>query len=148
VTDQFIKAYHKVFLSDDYLGLSHIAKNLLMAVAIQYNGSNNGDLSITPKLMAKHGLGSAATLDKAKKELLAVNLIGLTRQGGLPNKCSLYEITWEKRNPCNGKLDVQPTTQPTRTRWEQTVLNGEREAQIKTSETVVSFRSKQREQGR
>lgn len=94
-----------------YRALSSSGVKLLFDIAMQYNGKNNGDLSAAWKIMKPKGWRSEATLDRAKKELLAAEFIAQTRQGRLPNLCTLYGVTWIALNP-NAKLDVGPNGFP------------------------------------
>lgn len=61
--------------------------------------------------MQPRGWRSKATLDKARKELLAAGWLELSRQGGR-NRCSLYSVTFYAIDECGGKLDVPPTLTP------------------------------------
>ena len=88
--------------------LSPKATKLVVDIAAQYRGSNNGDLSATLSLMRDRGWNSSDQLDKAKKELVAKDVIRVARQGGL-NKCNLYALTWFPIDECNGKLDIAST---------------------------------------
>ena len=78
--------------SNSLAKLSPYAKALLLDLMAQYNGFNNGDLSVAWKLMEKRHWKSKETLSNAKKELLNNGWIIVTRQGGR-NKCSLYALT-------------------------------------------------------
>jgi len=99
----------KIVTSDPaYFALGAWSVKLLIDLASQYHGSNNGDLCCTWSMMKKVGWKSPATLHKAKKQLEESGFIQLTRQGGLP-KCSLYALTWEGIDECKGKLDVLST---------------------------------------
>ena len=89
--------------------LSPKATKLVVDIAAQYRGSNNGDLSATLSLMRDRGWNSSDQLDKAKKELVAKDVIRVVRQGGL-NKCNLYALTWFPIDECKGKLDIASTT--------------------------------------
>jgi len=91
-----------------YRSLSAHAVKLLLDLGSQYNGFNNGDLCLAWTLMVKVNWKSRSTLYKARKELIDVGFIMLTRQGG-KNRASLYAITWNKIDQCKGKLDVSPT---------------------------------------
>lgn len=91
--------------------LSHMAAHLLDNLVAQLNGSNNGDLSAAPQIMALYGWGSRGSVYCALTELLAAGFIEQTRQGGR-NKCSLYGVTWLAIDDCGGKLDVSPTRTP------------------------------------
>ena len=89
--------------------LSPRATKLLIDIAAQYRGNNNGDLSATLSLMRERGWNSSDQLDKAKKELVGKDVIRVARQGGL-NKCNLYALTWFPIDECKGKLDIVSTT--------------------------------------
>ena len=78
--------------SNSLAKLSPYAAKLLLDLMAQYNGFNNGNLSIAWSLMKKRNWKSEDTLNRAKRELLDNGWIILTRQGGR-NKCSLYAIT-------------------------------------------------------
>ena len=95
---------HEVFRT-----LSPKATKLLIDIAAQYRGSNNGDLSATLSLMRDRGWNSSDQLNKAKKELVEKDVIRVARQGGL-NKCNLYALTWFPIDECKGKLDIASTT--------------------------------------
>lgn len=94
-----------------FRALSSSGVKLLVDMGSQYNGKNNGDLSAAWKIMHPKGWNSEATLNKAKKELLAAGFISETRKGRRPNLCSLYGITWQPLNP-SPKLEVQPFAFP------------------------------------
>ena len=81
---------------------------LLIDVAKQYNGSNNGDLHAAWSILSGQGWHSKGTLSRAIKELIDKGFIELTRQGG-KNRCSLYAVTWRSIDECKGKLDVRET---------------------------------------
>ena len=53
--------------------------------------------------MRQRGWRSSSTLNRARQELVYYGFIELTRQGGL-GCCSLYAITWEGIDHCNGKI--------------------------------------------
>lgn len=100
-----------------YINLPPCAKILLFELALQFSGKNNGDLHIAWSLLKERGFNSPTTLDKAKKALLAANIIICTREGRFMNpggKCALYALTWLPIDECNGKHDLQPTTVPLR----------------------------------
>lgn len=91
----------------NFWSLSAIATKLLMLVAAQYKGNNNGDLQAGWKYMQKRGWKSQDTLHRAKLELIEKGFIGETRKGAFPNKCSLYGITW-KTLDFDPKFDIKP----------------------------------------
>jgi hypothetical protein len=102
----FVALPNAYFRTPEFAALSGRATKLLIAIAMQYNRSNNGDLVITKSLMAARGFHSADQLFKARDELIAAGWIMCTRQGGR-NIPSLYALTWEPIDRCDGKLDVQ-----------------------------------------
>jgi hypothetical protein len=100
----FLAMPHGVLRSSNYVALCMHARALLLDVAVQYNGTNNGDLCAAWTLMCKRGWKSRDTLHRALLELRYYGFLDMTRQGGI-NKPSLYAITWQKVDECGGKLD-------------------------------------------
>ena len=98
----------QVIKSDAYNQLGAWSVKLLVDVAKQYNGFNNGDLSAVWSNFKEQGWHSKGTLSRAIKELIDKGFIELTRQGG-KNRCCLYAVTWELIDECKGKLDVRET---------------------------------------
>ena len=90
--------------------LSTIGYKLLIDLFEQFNGKNNGDLTAAWSIMKDKGWKSSETLSNARKELVNLGFIQLTRQGTLrPRSCSLYAVTWLCIDECGGKLEVNPT---------------------------------------
>lgn len=77
-----------------YQKLSHPAKALLMEIARQYRGDNNGRMIVTLAYLKRRGWTSNDTIQRAKRELLDAGLIYETVKGGRPNKASWYAATW------------------------------------------------------
>lgn len=101
----------------DFRGLSNTAKVVLLVLAYQFRGGNNGDLSAAPRLLKGWGIASKVTVSKAIQELLAGRLIIRTREGRFLNpggQCALYALTWQPIDDCQGKHDTQPTITPPR----------------------------------
>lgn len=107
-TVPFLSIPRPVYNSVNFTKLSASALKLLIDIAIQYNGGNNGDLQASLNPMRLRGWRSSSTLNRARQELVYYGFIELTRQGGL-GRCSLYAITWKSVDDCNGKLDVSAT---------------------------------------
>lgn len=107
----FLHLPHSVLSSRGYLSLDGWSVKLLVDIAGQFKGSNNGDLTAAWSFMQARGWRSKGTLHKALAALLDAGLIEQTRQGG-KNRCSLYAITWRPIDECKGKLDVRPTQGP------------------------------------
>ena len=96
---------HYLINHRNFQSLSPRATKLLIDIAAQYRGSNNGDLCAPMSLMRERGWRSSDQLFKARKELLDRGLIVTSRQGGL-NKCSLFALTWLPIDECQRKLDI------------------------------------------
>jgi len=98
--------------SPDYINLSGNAVKLLNILAYQYKGSNNGDLTVAQSVLKSKGLKNKTTIARCRDELIEANLIMVTRQGQFTNPkgcCSLYALTWQPINECDGKLEVKET---------------------------------------
>ena len=115
---RFVQIPHVVLESPSFIGLPPRAVKLLLDVAYQYNGRNNGDLTTAWGFMEKRGWSSKETLSKAVQDLVDANLILKTRFGRFMNpgaRCDLYAITWRAIDECAGKdLEVAPTNTPPR----------------------------------
>jgi hypothetical protein len=94
IDEPFVWVPYSVLNSPLFLALSPHAVKLLLDVAAQYKGNNNGDLCIAWKLMKPRGWRSEATLHKVKRELLDAGFLYETRKGQRPNLCSLFALTW------------------------------------------------------
>lgn len=94
IGEGFVALPYSVLNSPLFMALSPHALKLLLDVAAQYRGDNNGDLSAAWKLMQPRGWRSEATLHKAKHELLDTGFLYEARKGHRPNVCSLFALTW------------------------------------------------------
>lgn len=92
--EPFVRLPYSVLNSPLFLKLAPHAIKLLLDVAAQYRGDNNGDLCIAWKVMQPRGWRSEATLHKAKRELLEAGFLYESRKGQRPNLCSLFALTW------------------------------------------------------
>ena len=113
----FLALPHDVINSENFSCLSGNAVKLLVQIAAQYNGKNNGDLTLAWSCMKTRGWKSPATLNRARKILIDYGMIVMTRQGGL-GKASLYAITWQSVNECQGKHE-HPVTQVAPGTWKE-----------------------------
>jgi hypothetical protein len=77
---------------------------LIIDLAAQYRGNNNGDLCAAWSVMNVRGWNSKETLNTAKKELIEKKWIVVTRKGGR-KVATLYALTFWGIDECNGKLD-------------------------------------------
>ena len=94
----------------DFIELKGNSLKLLIDLAQQYNGFNNGDLCAAMSILKTRGWNSNQQIYKGLYELQERNLIMKTKQGGKGIGPSLYAITWQPIDECGGKLDVSATT--------------------------------------
>lgn len=90
----FVAVPWVVLDSEAYQGLSHPARSLLLELARQYHGDDNGRMVATLARLQPRGWTSNDTISRAKKELLDAGLIFETCKGRRPNKASWYACTW------------------------------------------------------
>jgi len=104
----FVALPHAVLGGDEWAELSAQAVKLLLDLYAQYRGANNGDLTVAWSILKERGWKSKDTLYRALDELIAAGWVIRTRQGGrhIP---SLYAVSWQAIDHCEGKLDVAPT---------------------------------------
>ncbi len=104
---QFIAVPLVVLESPGYRAASHVARSLLMDLAMQYSGRNNGRLVACPKYLQPLGWRSNDTVVRGRRELLDLGLLVETRKGGFPNTASWYALTWQALDVSEG-LDINP----------------------------------------
>lgn len=88
--------------SPAYQALSVHGRALLVEMARQMRGDNNGALLCSRAYMAPRGWTSSDMLTKAKRELLAAGFLHETVIGQRPNKASWYAVTWQGLDRLNG----------------------------------------------
>lgn len=110
-TAPFLNIPKEVLGGEAYLSLGGWQVKLLVDIASQFTGKNNGDLTAAWSIMKERGWKSPGTLNKALKDLLDAGLIEETRSGGR-HRCTLYAVTWRGIDECKGKLDVNPKIAP------------------------------------
>lgn len=99
------------------------AKGLLLDLAAQYHGNNNGDLTAAWSKMRKRGWRTERVMRAALKELLVAGVLIETRPSrkvasSTKPLCALYACTLWPVNACNKGLTVEPTTEAPDT-WKQ-----------------------------
>lgn len=113
---QFMALPYAVISSDKFQSCKPLGIKLLLSLFLQYNGTNNGDISCTSTVMQKHGWNNKQQLQTALEALLKSGLLIKTRQGARPKKASLYAFSWIRIHEClqdgKHKLDVEPTKKP------------------------------------
>jgi len=98
----FVAIPWSVLDSNAYRSLSMHAKALLVEIARQLRGDNNGALLCSRAYMGPRGWKSADMLTKAKRELLEAGFLHETVMGRRPNKASWYAVTWSGLDRING----------------------------------------------
>jgi hypothetical protein len=97
--------------------LNHAALRVLVILASQWCGNNNGTLAITESYARRFGLCGRDTLYRSLRELEAHGLIVRTRQGmKLKNHFSLWAISWEDITHRDGRPLDTPEPKNNR-RW-------------------------------
>lgn len=94
VDSNFIAIPFKVLDSEAYRGAAYAARSLLIELARQLNGRNNGHLQLSARWLKGRGWNSDDVVQRAKNQLVERGLIALTRQGGLCMGANLYAVTW------------------------------------------------------
>jgi hypothetical protein len=103
----------EVLTSDACRTLPAYAVRVLLAIAAQYRGRNNGDLALTYATARPFGVVSKKQLVASLAALLDRGLIQKTRQGGKkPLGPSLYAISWQCVDDLMGKIESGATTAP------------------------------------
>ncbi|MDD5479501.1 hypothetical protein [Rhodoferax sp.] len=80
--------------SQAYQSLSYPAVALLIELARQRQGGDNGRYLLSGRYLATRGWRSRDVIDRARRELLDAKLIYQTVQGHRPNKASWFALTW------------------------------------------------------
>ena len=93
-TEPFVGIVRSVFESLAFTALSAHACKLLLELAGQYRGDNNGDLTVAWSVVSKRGWKSRTTLWRAKSELIEAGFVYVTRKGRMPSTCELLALTW------------------------------------------------------
>jgi hypothetical protein len=98
----FVPIPWMVLDSAAYLQLSHPAKSLLLEIARQFHGDDNGRMIVTLAHLKPRGWTSYDTIQRAKQELLEAGLIFETVKGQRPHKASWYALTWLSLDKLDG----------------------------------------------
>lgn len=105
---RFLLLPFTVLESPAYLSLTGQQLRLLIDIAHQYKGDNNGRLlAAWTYLNEERGWASKQTIATALEALLSRGLIFKTRQGQRPNKTSWYAVTWQPLDHHTG-MDAGP----------------------------------------
>lgn len=115
----FLGIPHYIVRSPEFGALGPWPVKLLIELAGNYNGKNNGNLSAAFSVLGARGWNSPGTLNSAINSLLSAGWLIRTRTGGR-NRCALYAVTWWPVDDCPGKwLEVKAETVASH-RWRKT----------------------------
>src|SRR3569833_2359015 len=89
----FVQFQHRILRDRRLLSLSGRACHALLYLASQYNGRNNGDLSIAWSVARARGVRSNGGLRRGVMELFEAGFVIQTRLGGR-NRCDLFALAW------------------------------------------------------
>ena len=89
----FVALPHSVLKSSGFRSISHTARSLLIDIAVQYTGYNNGALVACESHVQPLGWNSKDTITRNLRVLEEVGLLIKTRQGGI-NRTSLYALAF------------------------------------------------------
>lgn len=93
---RFVMLPHAVIQHRAVITLSPAARWVLVAVAAQFNGKNNGALALPLSTASSFGITSSNTLSRGLHELESRSLIVKTFQGSYsPPLPARYAITWQ-----------------------------------------------------
>jgi hypothetical protein len=108
---QFIPIPKDVLAMPEFHKLPSSAKELMLNLAGQYSGKNNGRLCPAFEVMRRSGWTSKGTLQRAKQALLEAPFAVLTRQGHPPRTVDWIAFTWWKLD-FERSMEVDPRTFP------------------------------------
>ena len=90
--------------------LSPATFKVLIVLAAQYWGKNNGRITLPLSVAREYGIRSKDTLCRGLRELVERGVIVETHKGGLPPfGCSRYTLTWRDLDPDEASGKVLPT---------------------------------------
>lgn len=104
---RFVGLPHWVMLHPSFRAASARARALLLDVAMQYDGRNNGRLVLAAKALRPLGWRSDDGIQKAKTELLALGLLVEVRKGAKPNRAAWFALGWRPLDVKDG-IDLDP----------------------------------------
>lgn len=107
--DRYLALPHVVIDSPSYRALGYPARALLIDIARQYTGSNNGRLVACAKYLKPLGWNSNDTVTRALAQLKESALLIETRMGMRPNRAAWFALGWYQLDAVDG-MDIDPRT--------------------------------------
>lgn len=96
---RFAMLPHALLRHEAVTTLSPAHRWVLVAVAAEFNGKNNGAIVLTPAVAKDYGITSVDTLRKGLGELVSRGLVIRTDPGSYqPPKPARYALTWQPMN--------------------------------------------------
>ena len=92
-THPYAAIEHRVIDSPAFASLTFSARALLLQIARQLNGTNNGRLQATHSYLKAYGF-SENTIQRGIGDLIATGILYRTRMGGYQQGPSQYAVTW------------------------------------------------------
>lgn len=111
--DYFFRLPKALFECTGYLKLNKTQRALLIDLCSQFNGKNNGNLTLAPSIMEALGWDEK-TVKRNKQALLDSKLIRISGHKQLNNKryMYLYAIAWLEIDDCSDYIDRCSITLP------------------------------------
>ena len=97
----FLALPHTMLSSEAWATLSGTEVKMLIELARQFNGRNNGAFRASWEYLKGHGWISKSTIQNVLKSLEDKQWTKKTRQGGRDKRCTLYAVTWLPINASN-----------------------------------------------
>jgi len=119
-SDTFVRLPHSMMRHPSFFALSGAAMKMLLFLAGQYNGRNNGDLSATKAMVEAASVCAASKSKELLTQLEDAGFIVQTRHG-IKKQCHLYALTWVGIDRCPGK-NLEIAAGPPRNDWLKTHL--------------------------
>ena len=107
--ERHIALPHVVIDSPSYRALGYAARALLIDIARQYTGTNNGKLVACDKALKPMGWNSNQTIARGLRELQDAKLLIQTRMGMRPNRAAWFALGYYALDKVDG-LDIDPKT--------------------------------------
>lgn len=119
-SDTFVRLPHSMMRHPSFFALGGAAMKMLLFLASQYNGRNNGDLSATKAMVEAASVCAASKSKELLGQLEEAGFIVQTRHG-IKKQCHLYAVTWLGIDRCPGK-NLEIAAGPPRNDWRKTHL--------------------------
>lgn len=107
--DRYVALPHVVIDSPSFRELGHPARALLIDLARQYTGTNNGRIVACAKYLKPLGWRSNDTVTRALTQLKDAGLLVETRMGMRPNRAAWFALGWYQLDAVTG-MDIDPRT--------------------------------------